>query len=101
MSSASELLGTEAGCLFTIDPQSDELILEAACGKIKNGQLGERLPADTRIAYDALRTGQVVIENDTRERIDWFDQNDGSTKPQALNLISDPDADPGSDDRGH
>ncbi len=90
LSGASELIGTEAGYLFTIDPQSDELILEAACGKIKTGQLGERLPADTRIAYDALRTGQVVIENDTKERVDWLDQNDGCTKPQALNLIQVP-----------
>ena len=90
LSSASELLGTEAGRLFTIDPQSDELILEATCGKIKTGQLGERYPAETRITIDALRTSQVVIENDTKERIDWFDQNDGSTKPQVLNLIQVP-----------
>ena len=60
------ILNCEAGTLFMVDDQTDDLIFKVTAGPVAGNLLGQRLPAGTGIVGRALQTRAPVIENDVQ-----------------------------------
>jgi len=63
------ILNCEAGTLFLMDEQTDDLIFRVTAGPVAGNLLGQRLPAGTGIVGRAVQTRAPVIENDVQRSI--------------------------------
>lgn len=90
LSSAVEILQCEAGSLFLIDPQTDELVFEVVTGPVASDLVGKRLPAGKGMAGQAVETGEPVIANDARRRKEWFNVPDQQTGFTTQDLLAVP-----------
>lgn len=79
LTSAAEILKCQAGSLFLIDPQTDELVFEVVIGPVASDLIGKRLPPGKGVAGQAFQSSQPVIANDARRRKEWFYETDQQT----------------------
>lgn len=69
LENAVTILNCEAGTLFMVDEQTNDLIFRVTIGPVAGNLLGQRLPAGTGIVGRAVQTRTPVIENDAKHSI--------------------------------
>jgi GAF domain-containing protein len=79
LQSATEILNCEAGSLFMLDSQTNELIFEFTVGPVADELVGQRLPPRTGLVGEAVFTGQPIIANDVHQTRAWSDLTDKKT----------------------
>ena len=79
LESAVKILSTEAGSLFLVDEQTDELIFEVTVGPVAHDLVGQRLPPGSGFVGKAVNTRQPVIVNDVAAHITWNPATDKQT----------------------
>ncbi|MCC7119255.1 MAG: GAF domain-containing protein [Anaerolineales bacterium] len=79
LENAVGILNSEAGSLFLVDDQTDELIFRVTVGPVATNLIGQRLPAGTGIVGRAVQTRLPVIENEehNHNRFEGIDQQTG------------------------
>lgn len=80
LENAVGILGCEAGSLFLVDEQTDELVFRVTVGPVASNLIGKRLPAGTGIVGRAVQSRSAVIENEdqnTKSRFKGVDQQTG------------------------
>ena len=87
---AAEMINCEAGSLFLVDPQTDELVFEVVIGPVASDLVGKRLPPGKGVVGEAVETRRAVIANDARRRKEWFDQPDEQTGFATQDLMAVP-----------
>jgi signal transduction histidine kinase len=66
LENAVNILNSEAGSLFLVDEQNDELIFKVTVGPVASNLVGQRLPAGTGFVGKAVTSRQAVIVNDVQ-----------------------------------
>lgn len=66
LESAVSILNCEAGSLFLVDEQTDELVFRVTTGPVASYLLGKRLPPGSGIVGRAVQTRAPVIDNDAQ-----------------------------------
>lgn len=79
LESAVEILNTEAGSLFLVDAQTDELIFQVTVGPAAQNLAGQRLPPGTGIVGKAVQQRRAVITNDVAATSTWNPTPDKQT----------------------
>ena len=79
MQGAVEILNCNAGSLFLVDPQTDELIFEVVLGPVAEKLAGRRLPPGTGLVGESQQSGQPIIANEAKRSREWFDEIDAQT----------------------
>jgi len=69
LDNAVSILNCEAGTLFLMDDQTDDLIFRVTVGPVASNLLGQRLPAGTGIVGRAVQSRAPVIENDAQRSV--------------------------------
>lgn len=88
---AVSILNCEAGTLFLMDEQSDDLIFRVTVGPVAGNLLGQRLPAGTGVVGRAVQTRAPVIENDAQRTMsNRFDDTDKQTGFTSRSLLAVP-----------
>ncbi|MBL8100283.1 MAG: GAF domain-containing protein [Anaerolineales bacterium] len=80
LENAVGILNCEAGSLFLVDEQTDELVFRVTVGPVATNLIGKRLPPGTGIVGRAVQTRGAVIENEdqnTQSRFKGIDQQTG------------------------
>ncbi len=80
LENAVGILNCEAGSLFLMDDQTDELVFRVTVGPVAANLVGQRLAAGTGIVGKAVQTRLPVIENEehgSRNRFNGIDQQTG------------------------
>jgi signal transduction histidine kinase len=77
--SAAEILNCEAGSLFMLDEQTNEMVFEVTFGPVAAELIGQRLPPGTGLVGKAVLSAQPVISNDVRKTQGWSDKTDQQT----------------------
>lgn len=80
LENAVGILNCEAGSLFLMDDQTDELVFRVTVGPVAANLVGQRLAAGTGIVGKAVQTRAPVIENEehgSRNRFNGIDQQTG------------------------
>lgn len=77
--SSVEILECEAGSLFLVDQQTNELVFEVTVGPVAANLVGQRLPAGTGLVGKAVDTRRPVVANDVLRNREWFDKPDEQT----------------------
>ncbi len=79
LESAVQILDCEAGTLFMVDENTEELVFTVTVGPAAEDLIGKRIPAGKGIVGKALETCAPVVENNTREAKDWAKSTDEKT----------------------
>lgn len=79
LENAVNILNSEAGSLFLVDEQSDELIFKVTVGPVASNLVGQRLPAGTGFVGKAVTTRQAVIVNDVQSSAGYNPATDKQT----------------------
>ncbi len=79
LESAVSILNCEAGTLFLVDEQTDELVFQEVIGPAARTLIGKRLPPGSGIAGKAVQTQSAIIENDVQHSAEHFDAVDRQT----------------------
>ncbi len=79
LQSAVDIINCEAGSLFLVDEETDELVFEVTVGPVASNLVGQRLPPGTGLVGKAVITRRPVIANDVLRSKDWFDKADEQT----------------------
>ncbi|MDI6768832.1 MAG: GAF domain-containing protein [Anaerolineales bacterium] len=79
LESAVGILNCEAGSLFLVDEQSDEMIFKVTVGPVAADLIGQRMPAGSGIVGKAVRTRAPVIVNNVQATSNWFSATDQDT----------------------
>ncbi len=79
LENAVSILNCEAGSLFLVDENTDDLIFRVTVGPVGGNLLGQRLPAGSGIVGRAVQTRSAVVENDVQRSADWFPNTDQQT----------------------
>lgn len=81
LENAVGILNCEAGSLFLVDEQTDELVFRVTVGPVATNLIGKRLPAGTGIVGRAVQSKSAVIENEdqsqAKNRFKGVDQQTG------------------------
>lgn len=80
LENAVGILNCEAGSLFLMDDQTDELVFRVTVGPVAANLIGQRLAPGTGIVGRAVQTRQPVIENEdqaSRNKFNGIDQQTG------------------------
>lgn len=80
LENAVGILNCEAGSLFLVDEQTDELVFRVTVGPVATNLIGKRLPPGTGIVGRAVQTRNAVIENEdqnSKSRFTGIDQQTG------------------------
>lgn len=77
--SSVEILECEAGSLFLVDQQTNELVFEVTVGPVAANLVGQRLPPGTGLVGKAVETRRPVVANDVLRNREWFDKPDEQT----------------------
>lgn len=72
LSRAMKILNTSAGTVFSIDPESGDLIFQVVRGKARDRLRGSRLPRGKGIAGRVARTGKPRLVRDVRKDKGWW-----------------------------
>jgi signal transduction histidine kinase len=79
LDSAVGILNCEAGSLFLVDEQTDEMIFKATAGPVASNLAGQRLAPGTGIVGQAVQTRTAVISNNVQQASTWFAATDQQT----------------------
>ena len=79
LESAVEILNTEAGSLFLVDEQTDELIFRVTTGPVAQNLIGQRLPSGTGFVGKAVKTHSPVLINNVAASTTWNSAPDSQT----------------------
>jgi signal transduction histidine kinase len=80
LENAVGILNCEAGSLFLLDEQTDELVFKVTVGPVATNLVGQRLPSNTGIIGRAIQSHGPVIENEDQastKRFKGVDQQTG------------------------
>jgi signal transduction histidine kinase/putative methionine-R-sulfoxide reductase with GAF domain len=80
LENAVGILNCEAGSLFLVDEETDELVFRVTVGPVATNLIGKRLPPGTGIVGRAVETRNAVIENEdqnSKSRFTGIDQQTG------------------------
>ncbi|MBI5839002.1 MAG: GAF domain-containing protein [Chloroflexi bacterium] len=72
LENAVGILNCEAGSLFLLDKQTDDLIFKVTVGPVAANLVGQRLPSGTGIVGRAVQARAPVIENEVQRSPNWF-----------------------------
>ncbi len=87
LGSAIEMINCEAGTLFLVDEESEELIFEVVKGPVASELQGKRLPPGTGHVGRSVETGEPAIVNQARETTEWSKRSDQSTGFETRDLL--------------
>jgi signal transduction histidine kinase len=87
LESAIEILNSEAGTLFLVDENTDELIFEVVKGPVADELVGRRLPPGTGHVGHAVETGEPAIVNEVRTTEEWAEDSDQETGFKTRDLL--------------
>jgi len=89
LESAMDILNCEAGTLFLIDEETDDLVFEVVAGPVAGELTGRRLPPGTGHVGRAAQGGKPAIVNEVRTTEEWNRDSDQETgfKTQDLLLV--------------
>jgi len=91
LENAVSILNCEAGTLFLMDEQSDDLVFRVTVGPVASNLLGQRLPAGTGVVGRAVQSRAPVIENDAQRSMSTrFDDTDKQTGFTSRSLLAVP-----------
>ncbi len=90
LENAVGILNCEAGSLFLVDEQTDELVFKATVGPVAANLIGQRLPAGTGIIGRAVQTRGPVIENEDQRSASRFKGVDQQTGFVSRSLMAVP-----------
>ncbi len=79
LENAVNILNCEAGSLFLVDEQTDELIFQVTVGPVASNLAGQRLPAGSGFVGKAVTNRQPVIVNDVQGSATWNAATDKQT----------------------
>jgi signal transduction histidine kinase len=79
LESAVTILNTEAGSLFLVDEQTDELIFQVTVGPVAQNLAGQRLPPGTGFVGKAVTNRSPVIVNNVAATSTWNSTPDKQT----------------------
>ena len=87
LQNAVKILNCEAGSLFLVDDETQELVFEVTAGPVAGHLLGQRLPPGVGLVGKAVVSGQPVIANRVQADKGWFDKADRQTGFVTHNLL--------------
>lgn len=90
LSSAVDILSCEAGSLFLVDEETEELIFKATIGPVASDLRGKRLPPGAGVVGKAVKEKSPIIVNDVMKASDWFDKTDQQTGFRTEELLAVP-----------
>lgn len=90
LDSAVQILDCEAGSLFMVDEDTQELVFTVTVGPSASDLVGQRLPAGTGIVGKAVETHAPIIENNARKSEGWWEDADEQTGFSTEALIAIP-----------
>ena len=79
LESAVEILNTEAGSLFLVDEQTDELVFRVTAGPVAQNLIGQRLPAGSGFVGKAVNSHLPVLANNVAASATWNPATDSQT----------------------
>lgn len=79
LDNAVSILNCEAGSLFLVDEQTDDLVFRVTVGPVGADLIGQRLPAGTGIVGRAVQLRRAVVENNVQNSPAWFANTDQQT----------------------
>jgi signal transduction histidine kinase len=79
LESAVGILNCEAGTLFLVDEQTDELVFRVVISPVSDNLVGQRLAPGTGIVGEAIKNGRAVIVNDVAQTTAWSASTDEKT----------------------
>jgi signal transduction histidine kinase len=90
LENAVSILNCEAGSLFLVDDQTDEMIFKVTVGPVASNLLGQRIPAGSGIVGRAVQTRLPVIDNDAQRSGSRHAETDQKTGFQSRSLLAVP-----------
>jgi signal transduction histidine kinase/putative methionine-R-sulfoxide reductase with GAF domain len=90
LENAVGILNCEAGSLFLVDEETDELVFRVTVGPVATNLIGKRLPAGTGIVGRAVQTRAAVIENEDQTLQNRFKGVDQQTGFMSRSLLAVP-----------
>ncbi|MBL8062896.1 MAG: GAF domain-containing protein [Anaerolineales bacterium] len=90
LENAVGILNCEAGSLFLVDDQTDELVFRVTVGPVASNLIGKRLPPGTGIVGRAVQTRGAVIENEEQNNANRFKGVDQQTGFVSRSLMAVP-----------
>ena len=90
LQSAVSILNCEAGSLFLVDEQSDDLIFRVTVGPVAANLIGQRIPSGSGIVGRAVQTRAPVIENEAQRSSTRFAATDQQTGFVSKSLLAVP-----------
>ncbi|RLD06815.1 MAG: hypothetical protein DRI32_01985 [Chloroflexi bacterium] len=90
LESAVQILDCEAGSLFMVDEDTEELIFTVTVGPAASDLIGKRIPAGQGIVGEAVETRAPVVENNTGDSKDWSKSTDDETGFNTQSLLAVP-----------
>ena len=79
LQSAVSILNCEAGTLFLVDEQTDELVFRVVITPVASDLVGQRLAPGTGIVGEAVKTQRPVIANNVQQTSTWYASTDKIT----------------------
>ncbi len=79
LENAVNILNCEAGSLFLVDEQTDELIFKMAIGPVAADLVGKRLPPGSGIVGRVVQTRSPLIDNDVQHSLAHYAATDQET----------------------
>ncbi|HSJ86297.1 MAG TPA: GAF domain-containing protein, partial [Anaerolineales bacterium] len=90
LENAMNILNCEAGTLFLVDEQTDDLVFRVTAGPVATNLLGQRIPAGSGIVGRAVQMRAPVIENDGQRSPSHFEAPDKQTGFTSRSLLAVP-----------
>ena len=87
LESATGILNCEAGSLFLVDQETDELVFEVVISPVAANLIGQRLPPGTGLVGEAVESGVALIANDAKRRKKWHEKTDIQTGFDTQDLL--------------
>jgi len=87
LESAMEILNCEAGTLFLVDEETDELVFEVVTGPVADELTGRRLAPGTGHVGRAAKAGSPAIVNEVRTTEEWNRDSDQETGFRTQDLL--------------
>lgn len=87
LENAIDIIDCEAGNLYLIDEDTDELIVEAIKGPVNEVLQGKRLQQGTGLASQTVMSGEPSIFNETRLPLDRSKRSDQLGEHQSQDLL--------------
>jgi signal transduction histidine kinase len=84
---ATEIINCEAGSLFLVDQQTDEIVFEEVISPVAVDLVGRRLPPGTGLVGEAVQNGRSIMANDAKRRKEWFEKTDMQTGFDTQDLL--------------